>query len=175
MSALERSVLSIYTGDGKGKTTAALGLIPRALGSGFKVAVMQFVKGKWSTGERRHFEAREDVVFEVMGRGFTWESEDLSRDSRSARLAWERASKWIEDAAFELVILDELTYVINYGFVELSKIVDTLRSLPDGMHIVITGRNAPKELIAIADLVTEMNKVKHPFDRGQRAVQGLDY
>ena len=175
MSVTGRGLLSVYTGAGKGKTTAALGLVPRALGSGLEVAVMQFIKGKWSTGERRHFEARDDVVFEVMGRGFTWESDDLSRDRRAALEAWETASAWIREARFGLVILDELTYVSHYGFVPVAAIVAALDARPDGVHVVVTGRNAAPELLEIADLATEMQKLKHPFDQGLRAVRGLDY
>lgn len=170
-----RGLLSVYTGAGKGKTTAALGLIPRALGHGLRVGVMQFIKGKWSTGERKHFEARDDVEFEVMGRGFTWDSDDLSRDKRSARLAWDKVAEWIHEARFEMIILDELTYVMNYGFVPNDEITTVLQDRPDGVHVVVTGRNAPPELVECADLVTEMSKLKHPFDNGLRAVRGLDY
>jgi cob(I)alamin adenosyltransferase len=168
-------LLLVYTGDGKGKTTAALGLVFRALGRGLKVAVVQFIKGKWKTGERLFAEGLPGLTFRVMGRGFTWESDDLSRDRAAAQEAWREAAALIGAGEHPVVVLDELTYVINYGFVPAAEVLDVLRNRPAHVHVVITGRNAPEELVALADLVTEMRKVKHPFDAGRKAQIGVDF
>lgn len=168
-------LLLVYTGDGKGKTTAALGLVFRALGRGQAVAVVQFIKGKWKTGERIFAETLPGLTFQVMGRGFTWESDDLSRDRAAAVAAWEEAARLIAAGQHPLVVLDELTYVVNYGFVPLDDILAVLRARPSHVHVAITGRNAPPALVDAADLVTEMRKIKHPFDQGRRATLGIDY
>ena len=169
----------VYTGDGKGKTTAALGLCWRALGRELSVAVVQFVKGKWKTGERRFAEeliARDGrLSFAVMGRGFTWESDDLSRDRAAAEAAWAESRRLVGGGAHAVVVLDELTYVINYGFVPLDDVLAALRDRPRHVTVAITGRNAPDALVAVADVVTEMRAVKHPFAQGTKAVPGLDY
>jgi cob(I)alamin adenosyltransferase len=169
-----RGLLVVYTGHGKGKTTAALGLVFRALGRGFRVGVVQFIKGKWKTGERLFAAGLPDIDFHVMGRGFTWESDDLSRDRQAARGAWEVA-KSLLGGHHDVVVLDELTYCFHYGFVSLDEALTALRDRPAHVHVVITGRNAPEELMAIADLVTEMKSVKHPFERGARAEPGIDF
>ena len=165
----------VYTGNGKGKTTAALGLAWRALGRDLTVAVVQFVKGKWKTGERIFAERLPQLVFLVMGRGFTWESDDLSRDRAAAQAAWAESSRLILAGEHAVVILDELTYVINYGFVPLAAVLETLAARPRHVTVVITGRSAPDELVAVADVVTEMRSIKHPFEKGNKAVPGLDY
>jgi cob(I)alamin adenosyltransferase len=168
-------MLLVYTGDGKGKTTAALGLVFRALGRGLPAAVVQFIKGKWKTGERLFAETLPSLTFLVMGRGFTWESDDLSRDREAARGAWEAAAALISAGKHQVVVLDELTYVINYGFVPLEEVLAALRARPSQVHVVITGRNAPPELLAAADLVTEMRSLKHPFEHGRKAEPGVDF
>jgi len=167
--------LLLYTGNGKGKTTAALGLVFRALGRGLRVAVVQFIKGRWKTGERLFAETITGLTFLVMGHGFTWESDDLSDDRRAARDAWATAQALIQAGEHAVVVLDELTYAIHYGFVPVEEVVATLRERPRDMHVVVTGRHAPPELIAAADLVTEMRSLKHPFDRGMTAQPGIDY
>jgi cob(I)alamin adenosyltransferase len=172
---VSEGLLLVYTGHGKGKTTAALGLAFRALGRGWRVAVVQFIKGKWRTGERIFAETLPNLTFRVMGRGFTWESDDLSRDRAAARAAWNEAATLIADGVHQVVILDELTYVINFGFVPADEVLEVLRSRPPHVHVVVTGRNAPDELVALADLVTEMQKVKHPFDQGRKAAPGVDF
>jgi cob(I)alamin adenosyltransferase len=168
-------LLLVYTGDGKGKTTAALGLAFRALGRGLRVAVVQFIKGKWKTGERSFAETLPQLTFLVMGRGFTWESDDLSRDRAAAQAAWEQSAALLAAGEHQVVILDELTYVLNYGFVPLDTVVEALARRPPHVHVVVTGRSAPEPLLAAADLVTEMRKVKHPFDHGRRAQIGVDF
>jgi cob(I)alamin adenosyltransferase len=168
-------LLIVYTGHGKGKTTAALGLVFRALGRGFRVAVVQFIKGKWKTGERLFAEGLPNLTFLVMGRGFTWESDDLSRDRAAAQAAWGEAAALIAGGAHQVVVLDELTYVLNYGFVPAAEIVEALRARPPHVHVVITGRNAPEALLEIADLITEMRSLKHPFENGRKAEPGIDF
>jgi cob(I)alamin adenosyltransferase len=170
-----RGLLMVYTGHGKGKTTAALGLCFRALGRGLPVAVVQFIKGKWKTGERLFAETLPQLTFLVMGRGFTWDSDDLSRDREAAVAAWQRARTLIAAGAHSVVVLDELTYVINYGFVELAEVLEAFDSRPPHVHVLVTGRNAPDALLARADLVTEMTNVKHPFAQGHPAQPGIDF
>jgi cob(I)alamin adenosyltransferase len=172
-------LLLVYTGQGKGKTTAALGLVLRALGRGMRVAVVQFIKGKWKTGERMFAEsfaaALPQLTFLVMGRGFTWESDDLSRDRAAAEAAWLAAAALIASGEQQVVVLDELTYVLNYGFVPAADVLAVLRARPPHVHVVITGRNAPDELLALADLVTDMRSLKHPFEQGRKAQIGVDF
>ena len=170
-----RGLLMVYTGQGKGKTTAALGLVFRALGRGLQVAVVQFIKGKWKTGERVFAASLPNLTFLVMGEGFTWESDDLSRDRNAALQAWQKAAALIASGEHQLVVLDEITYAINYGFIALDEVVAALRARPAGVHVTITGRNAPEALCQDADLVTEMKSIKHPFERGLKAVVGIDY
>jgi cob(I)alamin adenosyltransferase len=170
-----RGLVVVYTGQGKGKTTAALGIVFRALGRGLRVAVVQFIKGKWKTGERMFAETLPELTFLVMGKGFTWNSDDLSRDRAAAQAAWATAKQLIASGANAMVVLDEITYAINYGFIELADVLGALRDRPPHVHVVATGRNAPEELCGFADLVTEMTAVKHPFERGIAAQPGLDY
>jgi len=179
LAALEpkarRGLLHVYTGQGKGKTTAALGVVFRALGRGLRVAVVQFIKGKWKTGERLFAETIPGLTFLVMGQGFTWESDDLTRDRDAAMKAWAAAAELVAGGEYAVVVLDELTYAINYGFIEASEVLTALTNRPADVHVIVTGRNAPEELCVVADLVTEMKSVKHPFERGIRAQPGIDY
>ncbi|MBZ4420306.1 cob(I)yrinic acid a,c-diamide adenosyltransferase [Myxococcus sp. RHSTA-1-4] len=173
--AKTRGLLVVYTGDGKGKTTAALGAVFRALGRGLKPAVVQFIKGKWKTGERLYAETIPGLVFLTMGRGFTWESDDLSRDKRAAEAAWEEAARLIGSGEHGLVVLDELTYCLNYGWLSVDAVLATLDRRPAHVHVVVTGRNAPEPLLERADLITEMRAVRHPFTKGLPAQPGLDF
>jgi cob(I)alamin adenosyltransferase len=175
MSDKQRGLLVVYTGNGKGKTTAALGIVFRALGRDLPVAMVQFIKGKWKTGEGNFAEKLPALTFLVMGRGFTWESDDISRDKAAARAAWDKSAAIIAEGKHSIVILDELTFVINYDFVPLEEIVAVLRKRPPHVHVVITGRNAPPELVEMADLVTEMKSIKHPFEKGIPAQPGIDF
>jgi uroporphyrinogen III methyltransferase / synthase len=170
-----RGLVVVYTGQGKGKTTAALGIVFRALGRGMRVAVVQFIKGKWKTGERMFAETLPELTFLVMGKGFTWNSDDLSRDRAAAQAAWATAKQLIGSGANAIVVLDEITYALNYGFIELDDVLAALRDRPAHVHVVATGRKAPEELCAFADLVTDMAVVKHPFEHGVAAQIGLDY
>jgi cob(I)alamin adenosyltransferase len=150
-----QGLLAVYTGQGKGKTTAALGIVFRALGRNMRVAVVQFIKGKWMTGEREFAKSQPGLVFDVTGKGFTWDSDDLSRDAQACREGWQRAAALIGSGEYDIVVLDELTYAINYGFVATEEVLATLRSRPDQVHVVLTGRDAPQALIEAADLVTK--------------------
>jgi cob(I)alamin adenosyltransferase len=170
-----KGLLVVYTGHGKGKTTAALGMVFRALGRGMRVTMVQFIKGKWKTGERLFAEKLPELRFHVMGLGFTWESDDLAKDKAAARAAWETAKNEIVSGDRDLVVLDELTYTFHYDFLELDDVLETLRKRPPHLHVVVTGRNAPAALIEAADLVSEMTLVKHPFDSGVEAQLGVDF
>jgi 5,6-dimethylbenzimidazole synthase/cob(I)alamin adenosyltransferase len=170
-----KGLLLVYTGKGKGKTTAALGVVFRALGRGLRAAVVQFIKGKWKTGERLFAETIPGLTFLVMGQGFTWESDDLTRDRNAAAEAWTKAKDLFTGGEHVVVVLDEITYAINYGFIEAADVLTALRNRPAHVHVIVTGRNAPEELCALADLVTEMKSVKHPFERGLKAQPGIDY
>ncbi len=173
---IEKGLLIVHTGTGKGKTTAAFGLAMRAIGNGMKVGVVQFVKGKWETGERHAFAAFPDqVVIRTMGEGFTWETQDRARDIKAARNAWETAKEMIADQAYDMVILDELNIVLRYDYLPLGEVLDALKHKPSRTHVVITGRNARPELIELADLVTEMKLLKHPFRSGVKAQPGIEF
>lgn len=172
----ERGLLIVHTGKGKGKSTAAFGMIFRSLGHGFNVGVVQFVKGAWETGERDVLEKFPDqVTIKAMGEGFTWETQDRERDIASARAAWEEAKKMIADADIKMVLLDELNIVLRYDYLPLEEVLDVMRNKPEDKHVIITGRNAKDELIEIADLVTEMELVKHPFRSGVKAQAGVEF
>jgi cob(I)alamin adenosyltransferase len=168
-------LLLVYTGNGKGKTTAALGLVFRALGRQLPVAVIQFIKGKWKTGERLFAESLSGLEFLVMGHGFTWDSDDLSRDSEAARAAWDKAREIIAAGRHALVVLDELTYALNYGFVRTEDAVAAFKGRPAHVSVVVTGRNAPEALLDAADLITEMRSLRHPFEHGRKAQPGIDF
>ncbi|MEE8123726.1 MAG: cob(I)yrinic acid a,c-diamide adenosyltransferase [Alphaproteobacteria bacterium] len=172
----ERGLIIVHTGKGKGKSTAAFGLAIRALGHGMRIGVVQFVKGVWQTGERRVL-ARfpELVTVKAMGEGFTWDTQDRARDIAAARRAWETAREMIADKGYNVVILDELNIVLRYGYLALADVLETLKGKPREMHVVVTGRNAAPELIELADLVTEMTLVKHPFRSGVKAQPGIEY
>lgn len=171
----ERGVLVIHTGSGKGKSTAAFGVVARALGHGFKVAVIQFVKGRSDTGEEAFFRTQPNVDWHVGGEGFTWETQDKERDAAAARHAWEAACRHLADPAVGLVVLDEFTYTLKYGWLELAPILAALEARPAMQHVIITGRAAPPALVAAADTVSEIALVKHAFQAGVKAMPGLEY
>jgi cob(I)alamin adenosyltransferase len=171
-----RGLLLVHTGDGKGKSTAAFGMVARALGWGMKVGVVQFIKGSWKTGERQFFRRFPDEVrFEVMGEGFTWETQDRARDVAAAQAAWATAVEMIQDPALDLVLLDELNIALRYDYLDVNTVTAALAARPPAKHVCVTGRNAKPELLAIADLVTEMTAVRHPFEQGFKAQRGVDY
>jgi len=174
---IEKGLLIVHTGKGKGKSTAAFGMVFRALGHGMPVAIVQFVKGKWQTGERAALDKFGDLVsINTMGEGFTWETQDRQRDLAAARAAWERAKAIIAAGKHRIVLLDELNIVLRYDYLPLDEVVSFLRDRkPDDVHVIVTGRNAAEELIAIADLVTEMEVIKHPFRSGVKAQKGIEF
>ena len=171
-----RGLLVVHTGKGKGKTTAAIGLATRAIGHGMKVGIVQFVKGAWSTGEREVLARFPELcVMKAMGEGFTWDTQDLERDLKAARHAWETAKAMIADSSYRLIILDELNIVLRYDYLPFEEVLATLQARPRDLHVVVTGRNAKDELIEAADLVTEMTMVKHPFRSGVKAQPGIEF
>jgi cob(I)alamin adenosyltransferase len=169
-------LLMVHTGDGKGKSTAAFGMVARALGWGQKVGVVQYVKGKWITGERQFFARFPDqVTWKVMGEGFTWETQDRARDVAAAEAAWAASLEMIHDPDLHLVVLDELNIALRYDYLDVSQVAAALKARPAEKHVVVTGRNAKPELTAIADLVTEFGMTRHPFEQGFKAQRGVDF
>jgi cob(I)alamin adenosyltransferase len=172
----EKGLLVVHTGAGKGKSTAAFGLVLRALGHGHKVGVVQFIKGAWQTGERVALERFADLVsWHTMGEGFTWETQDRARDIAAAEQAWGKARELMDDPAIKLLVLDELNIALRYDYLRLADVVEALASRRADLHVVVTGRNAKPELVAIADLVTEMGLVKHHFAAGVKAQAGIEF
>jgi cob(I)alamin adenosyltransferase len=172
----ERGLLIVHTGKGKGKSTAAFGMVFRAIGHGFPVGIVQFVKGAWGTGERDVLEKFPELVtIKAMGEGFTWDTQDRQRDLAAARAAWEQAKAMIADPRHRIVLLDELNIVLRYDYLPLDEVLEVLRNKPRDLHVIVTGRNAKDELIEIADLVTEMTEIKHPFRSGVKAQAGVEF
>ncbi len=172
----ERGLLIVHTGTGKGKSTAAFGMVLRCLGHGMRVGVVQFVKGAWETGERKVLAAYPELVTcRAMGEGFTWDTQDRARDIAAARAAWEAGKAMIADPSYKLVLLDELNIVLRYDYLALDEVIAVLKAKPRDLHVIVTGRNAKPELIEIADLVTEMTLVKHPFRGGVKAQKGIEF
>ena len=177
---VERGVLVINTGNGKGKSSAAFGVLARALGHGMKVAVIQFVKGRSDTGEEGFYRRIAELIpgcltWHVSGEGFTWETQDSSRDAAAAQAAWKLACGYLADPETGLVILDEFTYALKYGWLDSAPVLAALASRPPMQHVIITGRGAPDSLIAAADTVTDMTLVKHAFKSGVKAMPGLEW
>jgi len=176
----ERGILVINTGNGKGKSSAAFGVVARALGHGMKVAVIQFVKGRSDTGEEGFYRRVADLIpdsvnWHVSGEGFTWETQDSSRDAAAAQAAWTLACGYLSDERIGLVVLDEFTYALKYGWLDIQPVLDALAARPAMQHVIITGRAAPEALVAAADTVTDMTLVKHAFKAGVKAMPGLEW
>ncbi|GLH79363.1 cob(I)yrinic acid a,c-diamide adenosyltransferase [Bradyrhizobium sp. SSBR45G] len=173
---VEKGLLIVHTGKGKGKSTAAWGLMLRALGRGFRIGVVQFGKGAWETGERKAIAVFGDQVsWHTLGEGFTWETQDRARDVAAAEKAWAKAQELMADPSIRLLILDELNIALRYDHLPITDVVATLAARRPDLHVVVTGRNAKPELIEAADLVTEMNLVKHHFAAGVKAQEGIEY
>jgi cob(I)alamin adenosyltransferase len=173
---IEKGVLLVHTGPGKGKSTAAFGLVLRALGHGWRVGVVQFIKGAWQTGERDALERFGDQIsWHTMGEGFTWETQDKARDIAAATRAWAMAKELMGDPSIRLLILDELNIALRYDYLPLDDVLETLRTRRPDLHVVVTGRNAKAELIELADGVTEMGAVKHHFSAGIKAQEGIEF
>ncbi len=177
----EKGLLIVHTGKGKGKSTAAFGLVMRAIGNGMRIGVVQFVKGKWRTGERPVLERFPDQVdMRVSGEGFTWDTQDRARDIRAAQAGWQAAKDMIEASRggqprYDMILLDELNIVLRYNYLPLDEVVEFLTDKPEDLHVIVTGRNAKPALIEAADLVTEMTEIKHPFRAGVKAQKGIEF
>lgn len=171
-----KGLLIVNTGPGKGKSTAAFGLVLRALGHGHHVGVVQFIKGAWNTGEKRALERFSDLLsWHSMGEGFTWETQDRERDIAAAKRAWDQVLEFMSDPKIKLVLLDELNIALRYDYLSLLEVVDVLSNRRPDLHIIVTGRNAKPEMIEAADLVTEMGMVKHHFAAGVKAQEGIEF
>lgn len=173
---MRKGLLIVFTGEGKGKTTAALGMALRAAGHGLRVLILQFIKGSWSYGELEALKRFEEITIEPLGSGFTWLKENLEEDARLAKAGWERAVAAMVESSFDLIILDELNYVLSYQLLPLEPVLLTLTKRRQDLHVVITGRGAPEELVSAADLVTEMRQIKHPYhEQGIKAQLGVEF
>lgn len=172
---VKKGLIIVHTGDGKGKTTAALGIALRACGYGMKVIMLQFFKGKWKYGELRSAPKLGTFEIQPMGQGFTWESKDVEVDKAMVREAWRAAREKILSGNYDVVILDEINYALSYGFLPVGDIVEFLKNKPPMLHVILTGRDAKPEIIEIADLVTEMRQIKHPFEQGISAQKGIEF
>ena len=172
---VEKGLLIVHTGTGKGKSTAAFGMALRAIAHGFRVGVVQFVKGPWTSGEREALKRFPEVEVHAMGEGFTWETQDRERDVRAARAGWAKAAALLADPDVRMVVLDELNIALRYEHLPLDEVLASLAGRAPDKHVVVTGRNAPQALIDAADLVTEMTLVKHPFRAGVKAQPGIEF
>jgi len=177
---LERGIILVNTGDGKGKSTAAFGLAIRAAGSGLRVGIIQFIKGTWRTGEEAAFKRFPEIEHVVSGEGFTWNTQDRQKDIAAVRRGWERAKEMIESSrsdepSFHLLVLDELNIALAFDYISLDEVLPVLQNKPEQLNIAITGRDAKPELIAIADTVTDMKSIKHAFDAGIIAQRGIEF
>ncbi len=176
-SIKEKGLIIVNTGTGKGKTTAALGMVLRSLGHGYRVAIVQFIKGAWEPAEKAILERFEDqLVFHAMGEGFTWDTQDRDRDIATAQLAWEKGLSYIVDPNYQLVLLDEVNIALKLGYLSSEEVIAGLAQKPELSHVILTGRGAPQSLIEVADLVTEMTLIKHPFrEQGIKAQRGIEF
>jgi cob(I)alamin adenosyltransferase len=176
-SIAEKGLIIVNTGTGKGKTTAALGMVMRSIGHGYRVAIVQFIKGAWEPAEKAVLERFGDqLVFHAMGEGFTWDTQDRERDIATAQLAWEKALSYIIDPNYQLVLLDEVNIALKLGYLDPEVVIAGLAQKPELSHVILTGRGAPQSLIDVADLVTEMTLIKHPFrEQGVKAQRGIEF
>ncbi len=171
----ERGVVIVLTGTGKGKSSSGFGTVIRALGHGYKVGIVQFIKGTWECGERNFLESQPNVEYHVMGTGFTWETQDADRDQEAAAQAWEKAKKLLQDESLHLVLLDELSYAIGYKWLTAEEVIDALKQRPKMQTVIITGRGATRELKNYADTVSEIKAEKHAFQAGVKAQKGIEW
>ncbi|WP_374563308.1 cob(I)yrinic acid a,c-diamide adenosyltransferase [Nitrosomonas sp.] len=170
----KQGLLLVLTGNGKGKSSSAFGMMARALGHGMRAGVAQFIKGRSDTGEEAFFRQQDNVVWHVLGEGFTWDTQNLERDTETARRGWDTVRTMLRDPSFDLIVLDELTYPLKFGWLDLQQVLGDLKSRPPMQHVVITGRGAPEALCDAADTVTEMTDIKHAFRAGIQAQSGID-
>ncbi len=171
----ERGILLVLKGTGKGKSSSAFGMVARALGHGQRVGVVQFIKGKWQTGEEKFFSALPDVEFATMGTGFTWNTQNREQDMAAAAQTWDKALAMLQDTSLDLVVLDEITYMYKYNYLPLEALLTALKQRPAHQHVVITGRPLPDELEAVADTISEVRNVRHAFKAGIKAQAGIDW
>lgn len=174
-ATIDKGLLVVLTGNGKGKSTSAFGMLARSVGHGLCCGVIQFIKGQWECGEQMLFADNPLVEFHVMNTGFTWETQDRDKDIAAAEETWKHGAEMMTNPEFDVVILDELTYMLTYGYLDKEMVLSTLENRPEGQHVVITGRNASKELIELADTVTELGESKHAFYDGVKVQKGIDY
>ncbi|MBW0278378.1 cob(I)yrinic acid a,c-diamide adenosyltransferase [Shewanella xiamenensis] len=170
----EKGILLVLTGNGKGKSTSGFGTVARAVGHGKKAAVVQFIKGTWECGERNLLEGA-GVTFHVMGTGFTWETQDREKDTAAALVAWEAAEALLQDESIDCVMLDELTYMVSYHYLDVERVLTALKNRPPMQHVIITGRACHRAIIELADTVSEVQPIKHAFEAGIKAQPGFDY
>ncbi|EEX31735.1 MULTISPECIES: cob(I)yrinic acid a,c-diamide adenosyltransferase [Vibrio] len=170
----EKGLLLVITGNGKGKSTSGFGTIARAVGHGFKCSVAQFIKGTWDNGERNLLE-KLGVEFQVMATGFTWETQNKATDTEAAQKVWQECKRMLSDESIDVILFDELTYMVSYGYIELNEVVEALNNRPKMQSVVITGRGAHRTLIEMADTVSEVKNVKHAFESGVKALKGVDW
>lgn len=170
----QRGILIVFTGNGKGKTTAAFGTVTRAVGHGMRAAVIQFIKGEWPNGEKNLLEPH-GVEFQVMATGFTWETQNKETDTAACQAVWQHGKRMLADDTLDLVVLDELTYMVSFGYLDLQEVVDALNARPAHQTVIITGRGCHRDLLELADTVSELRPVKHAFDAGIMAQQGIDW
>ncbi|AVF34112.1 cob(I)yrinic acid a,c-diamide adenosyltransferase [Rahnella sikkimica] len=170
----QRGILIVFTGNGKGKTTAAFGTVTRAVGHGMRAAVIQFIKGEWPNGEKNLLEPH-GVEFQVMATGFTWETQNKETDTAACQAVWQHGERMLADTSLDLVVLDELTYMVSFGYLDLQEVIDALNARPAHQTVIITGRGCHRDLLELADTVSELRPVKHAFDAGIMAQQGIDW
>lgn len=171
----EKGLLLVLTGNGKGKSSSAFGMVARALGYGMRVGVAQFIKGRSDTGEEAFFSKQPNVEWHVLGDGFTWDTQDREQDIRTAQAGWEVAKKLLQNPAIDLVVLDELTYTLSYGYLDMQQVLADITARPTMQHVVVTGRAAPQALLDLADTVSEIMDIKHAYRAGVKAQPGVDY
>jgi cob(I)alamin adenosyltransferase len=174
-ATIDKGLMVVLTGNGKGKSSSAFGMLARSVGHGLRCGVVQFIKGVWETGEHLLFQDHPLVEFHVMNTGFTWETQDREADITAAKATWEKAVELLNNKDIDVVILDELTYMLTYGYLDKDNVIDALDNRPEMQHVIVTGRNAGKELIEIADTVTELGETKHAFYDGVKVQKGIDY
>lgn len=174
-ATIDKGLMVVLTGNGKGKSSSAFGMLARSVGHGLRCGVVQFIKGKWECGEQMLFQDNPLVEFHVMNTGFTWETQDREADIAAAKKTWAKATEQLTDPAFDVVILDELTYMLTYGYLDKEMVISALENRPPNQHVIVTGRSASAELIEIADTVSEVTETKHAFYDGVRVQKGIDY
>lgn len=174
-ATIDKGLLVVLTGNGKGKSSSAFGMVARSVGHGMRCGVVQFIKGQWECGEHLLFRDNPLVEFHVMNTGFTWETQDRESDIKAAEATWQHAARLLQDKQTDVVLLDELTYMLTYGYLDKSKVLAAIKGRPPSQHVIVTGRNASPELIELADTVSEIKDTRHAFDYGVKVQKGIDY